>query len=75
MAHIAFTCPSKIREQTSAAREKKAHSLSALQAYSGCGAAPAWSLQNGMRVHSSARGSRSSTTTCSPMLGSLGRSK
>ena len=27
MAHIAFTCPNKIREQTVEAREKKAHSL------------------------------------------------
>ena len=27
MAHIAFTCPNKIREQTVAAREKNAHSL------------------------------------------------
>ena len=27
MAHIAFTCPSKIRERTVEEREKKAHSL------------------------------------------------
>ena len=27
MAHIAFTCPSKIRAQTAEAREKNAHSL------------------------------------------------
>ena len=57
-------------------RRKRGRTASgALHAYPGCGGAPAWSSQNGIRVRSSASGWLASTTTCLPMSGSRGRRK
>ena len=72
MANLAFTCSSKIREQTIEARERKAHSLRHIARFLRLWRHARIAMQNGVRARSSARAWSTSTTTCSPTLGSRG---